>query len=680
MQFSPLPGQPDWKTLVACPDAKNFVRNIVDSFIAHGFSAVEYPFHLPPELQSFALEYVRARGLFLTFNHTFAKGGVEIFGRDAPPKVSVFSPDYLGAVKEKLEPVLAEAKRLPDVRYLFCYQDEPFHAGPKSFDTSDFARQEFKRKYGYDMPDVESARKSPRQWLDLLNFQSDTFPHGWRQVYKLVKQALPEVKVILTHDSHSALGAGVASNSKVAVDDVYHWGADFTDVIVFDIYPYMMFDFRYGELGKVQKPRLSQLHYSFAQLRNLTYSFGKELGFWFGTYNREWFKDFMGPELKQQSWAEAEICHTAVAQGADFLIAGYKVPEDDAHWNTLGDSLKVLHAAMPGLTACPKARATACFMFPRTQYLLNQQEYWNVAVAYELFLNSFGELDCLHEEQVAAGGLKDYEALVLFDVRLIPEAVANRIADFVKRGGLLIADCVPYLNANREPLAVLEDLFGAKSLGEAHIARTGVWVPKLEKPRWFIPPVPDHDEDLVHGEIVDGTAFGKSFYFRTISPRPLQVGAAEILLRSDKTTPGLTHRSVGKGHTYLLGFSMLDTSFATWKDDDLASRTALQDLLWLIAQQAGVKPRIRSSNPQIEASLRANSTEAYVSVINHEADRPHTRVEISEITFPIAAIHNLTEDGSVQFEKRARGLVFEIDVPRDRPQLLRLLPGSPAQP
>ena len=35
----------------------------------------------------------------------------------------------------------------------------------------------------------------------------------------------------------------------MAIDDVFHWGGDFADVFIYDIYPYTMFDYRYGNSG-----------------------------------------------------------------------------------------------------------------------------------------------------------------------------------------------------------------------------------------------------------------------------------------------------------------------------------------------------------------------------------------------------------------------------------------------
>jgi phosphodiesterase/alkaline phosphatase D-like protein len=59
--------------------------------------------------------------------------------------------------------------------------------------------------------------------MDLLNFQSNTFRDGWQQVYNIVKKFEPRAKIAMTHDSHNSFGAGVKSNSKVAIDDVFHW-------------------------------------------------------------------------------------------------------------------------------------------------------------------------------------------------------------------------------------------------------------------------------------------------------------------------------------------------------------------------------------------------------------------------------------------------------------------------
>ena len=676
VQLSPVPSGGTW-TGVPEQQATAALRATLDQILAHGATGLEYPLHLSPELEQYVLDYARSRSMFFTFNYTFAKGGVENFDRNLPPPISVYAPGYIDAVKKDLAPVLAEAARLPNLYNLFCYQDEPFHAGPQSFDFSEDSRREFQKRFGYEIPtNFEVARKLPKQWLDLINFQSDEFPAGWRQVYKLVKESLPDVKVVLTHDSHSAMGAGVGSNSKIAVDDIFHWGADFADTFVFDIYPYMMFDYRYGEMGKLRKLRMSQLHFAFEQLRNLTYTYGKNMGFWFGTYNRSWFKKFMGPELKAETWAEAEVCYTAVGQGADFLISGYKIPEDHAHWDTLGRGLEVLQKAGPALLQCPKVKAKACFLFPRTQYVQLQQEYWNVAVAYDLFRQAFGELDCLHEEQVKDASLNNYEVLVLFDIQLLPQEIAQRIAEFVSAGGIVIADCVPSLDAYKKPMQIMAELFGVADAQTSRVKRSGVWVASLTDPHWFVHPEPGDAEDAVIGEIIFGSALGEDYEFRAVSPRACRVTTGEVLLPGGKGAPALVHRESGKGRAFLFGFCMQDTYFSTWQTGDKASRAALMRLLRAITKSAGVAPNIFSSNPEIEACLRSNQQDAYVLVINHEAETFQTSVRITEPAFGVKKIFNLATNRKLEFQKIGNAIEFDIEVPRDRPQLLHLVKKS----
>ena len=73
---------------------------------------------------------------------------------------------------------------------------------------------------------------------------------------------------------------GYSSHSELAIDDVFHWGGDFADMFIFDIYPYMMFDFRFGEPPNFPSRASARRTTAFAQMRGLTRAYGKELGFW----------------------------------------------------------------------------------------------------------------------------------------------------------------------------------------------------------------------------------------------------------------------------------------------------------------------------------------------------------------------------------------------------------------
>ena len=669
-QFGPVPSGRGWKGEEG-QLSEEVLRETIDNIREHGFTGIELQTHRPEKEEKFILNYARSRGMIIT-SHA---GALELFGRDAPPEICVYSPEYTQKVRENAQQRLAVLKDISRLYNVFTYQDEPFHWGPKSFGYNEEVKREFKKRYGYELPgDLESIRGEPRKWRDVINFRSDYFADGWRQVYKIIKQINPNFMVVLTHDSHNTFGAGYGSHSELAIDDVFHWGGDFADMFVFDIYPYMMFDFRFGELGRLPRPRMSQTHYAFGQMRNLTRAYGKELGFWVGTYHPAWFRFFLGPELEQKYWAEREMSMTAVAAGADYLLTGYQIPVDARHWDTLGEGLRLIQKAGGRLLQAPKVKAKACLLFPRTQYLQLQEEYFNVGISFELFLRAFGELDILHEEQVTNDSLDGYEILVLFDVKLLPKKSAEHIASFVREGGVVIADGVPCLDEYKEPMAVMEELFGVTGAQTGRIKRTGHWVPyaNTHKPGWQLRPADAPDESVFTTDTLKGEVLGQKLDLKLVSPRPGRVTTGECLIETGSGQPALMRRKVGQGQVFLLGFCVQDTYFATWQDGDEAGRDQLRGLLRAITEQAQVQAHVYSSNPDIEASVRTNGREGFLFVINHEAKRPDTVVHLAGLDFEIGKIIDLADNREAPFSRKDGRIELKVKAEIGEARLFRL--------
>ncbi len=674
-QFSPVPAGEGWKGEEG-PIAEEVLRSTIDNILAHGFTGLEVPTGRPAEEEALLLKYAESKGMFVTYN----AGALEGFERTAPPEICVYSPKYLETVRARAESALAPLKAIPNLYNAFTFQDEPFHWGAPSFGYNDEVKAEFKKRYGYDLPpDLDSIRGNPHTWLDVLNFRSAYFPDGWRQVYRMVKDISPNFKVTLTHDSHNTFGGGCTSHSELAIDDVFHWGGDFSDIFMFDIYPYMMFDFRFGRPAELPKPRISQAHYTFAQMRALTQANGKALGFWVGTYNPAWFAPFLCPELAATHWSEREMSMTAVAEGADYLLTGYKIPVDARHWESFGDGLRLLQKAGGRILAAPKMKARACMLFPRTQYLQLQQEYFNVGLSFELFLRAFGELDIIHEDEVTDDTLGGRELLVLFDVDLLPESVAGHIAKFVANGGTVIADCAPHLNAWKEHTTTLEDVFGVTGMNGDRISRAGHWVPyKAQAPIWANRPENPPDETVRNTDTLKGEALGQTLDLKLVSPRPCTAMTGKVLLKTESGQPGIVRHDWGHGHAFLLGFCLQDTYFQTFEDDNASSRTQLCGLLRAIAEETGVRPHVRSSNPDIEASLRVNDREGFLFVISHEAKDPGATVQLRDLPFKPAKVTNLKDDQAVAFAESDGGITLNVSVPLGEVLLFNVRPtGGP---
>jgi len=672
IQFSPVPDGKGWKGEKP-PISTEVLQETLQNLIGHGFSVLYYPVGGLSDVQN---QEVLASAQALGMKVNYMTGGFEMFDREHPPAISVYSPRYAEEVSQRVQTGLAPVKEIRRIYSLFPFQDEPFHAGPGAFDYSSDAKAEFSRRYGYAMPaSLDSVRNDPKQWLDLLNFQSDTFRDGWRQVYRIVKAFDPRPRIVLTHDSHSTFGAGVKSDSRVAIDDVFHWGGDFADTFIYDIYPYTMFDYRYGEFGKLPRPRISQMHYTISQLRNVTASYGKELAFWVGTYNKAWFRNFLSPERQKEYWGERELAYTAIAQGANFLVTGLDVPEDARHWEDFGQGMRVIQKAGPGLLQAPKVKARAAFVFPRSQYLQLQEEYFNVGLSFELFLRAFGELDILHEDQIRANQFTGYQVLVLCDVKLLAEEAAKNIDRFVRRGGVVIADCVPQLDEFKRPLTALMPLFGVRRAAADRLVQAGHWIPTSTREPYMVNAAPaDAKQTPPVLAVAAGKAFGHPYEFKVVGLRACEVAGGKVSLKLKSGQPALISHRAGSGRAYLLGFCLQDSYFQTYRDADSPARSQLCSLISELFRDAKVRAHVHSSNPDIEASVRANSTEGYVFIINHEASEPQTTVHLGDLGFRIRRLVDVESGEPVPYHSTRDGIEFTIRSAFGSTRLLRTSP------
>ncbi len=610
----------------------------------------------------------------------FMTHGYELLNRNSAPPVSVYDPAYADSVRVSFAHGLADAAKINNRGYVYPYQDEPFHI-LENLDYSPATRAEFSRRYGYEMPrSFQEACRDPRTQVDFINFQAGIFRDGWQKCYEILNQEYPGIKIAITHDSHNVYGSGVKSNSRMAIDDIYHWGGNYADLFVYDIYPYLTFDYRYGEMGRIRRPRVSQLHYTMAQMRNMTTAYGKKMGFWVGTYNPNWFVRFHGEERKNQWWSEREISYTAIAGGCDYLISpsfyqGDNQPVDSAHWESYGRGMRVIQKEGAGILAAPKVKASACFLFPRTQHILLQQEYYNVGVAYELFLRAFGEMDIIHEEQITDETLSGYRALVMCDVELLPRKVAEHIARFVERGGVVIADCLPQTDETLKPMRLLSDVFGVDEASTDRIKREGQWVPFVRLPQKMSFPAADGVEasEAVFDHLAGRGPCGGEFDFKVTSPRTIEVaGGAPAVIDMLSGVPALTSKTTGAGRAYLLGFCVQDTYFQAWKEYDENTRSQLAALVGELFSDAGVVSHVHSSNPDVEAGLRAGPGTAYLFVINHETHLSPTVITLSGLGFTPGRITDVESGRNVPFTSSPKGAKLAFDAPFASTHLLKV--------
>ena len=138
--------------------------------------------------------------------------------------------------------------------------------------------------------------------------------------------------------------------------------------------------------------------------------------------------------------------------------------------------------------------------------------------------------------------------------------------------------------------------------------------------------------------------------------------------------PALISHRAGSGSAYLLGFCLQESYFQTYRDADSPARSQLCSLISDLFHDAKVRAHIHSSNPDIEASVRANSTEGYVFIINHEGTQPQTTVHLGDLGFRIKNMLDVESGEPVPFRATRDGIEFTTTAAFGSTRLLHLSP------
>lgn len=617
------------------------VEREIDDILAHGFNTLTFSAHrlgaVPGSPYDYAEDYAQRKGMAVSYSF---QGDFSQLVREGLPAVSVFSPEYRDAIRPRIQAAISTCTQVPRLLNVQGYMDEPFQVGGTTFDDRPPAKEEFRRRYGIDMPTREQAAQDPALWLKYIDFWSDCFATGWRQSYAMVKELYPDFWVELTHDSHCTFGAaGRNFESFWAVDDVFHWGAPL-DSVNYDIYPYLSTDYRTGKFGENRLPRIAGMHMAFAQMRNLAYTHGKRLGFWL----ESGWNTNLGPDSpgRQYTWSPRELTFTAIAAGCDYLNTFWGIPEDPRWWETYRGTMNEVQGIAPLLTRSRVPRARAAFLFPRTQHVLLQEEYWNVMVALEAFRQAYGELDCIHEEQLAQGALEKRDVLVLFDVHLLKRQDAETIRDWVRAGGRLIADEVPAFDEGKHPLGIFESVFGVS--GSATVQEGAVALPGTATQLW-----------------------GRRDYEPAgASPVIRAVGGKALVLEG----------RAGAGQAILLNFPLKDCYLdALVRANPDGAADAILNILREAATGDGRPGNIRSSNPNIEAAIRETpQATALLLLINHESRNETTQVSLPHLP-PGGIVRDMVSGERIEAGPH---YAMRLSCPWGETRVLGIFPSDPA--
>jgi hypothetical protein len=592
------------------------IREWIDDTIAHGFNTVafggdaigDYDWEKEYDwdrLQNFAEAYAQERGLAVAINYSLLID----CRRDRPPAVCVYSPDFEKAERDLLLRQLNVAAKIPRL-YAVETVDEPL-VSPNSVCYCEYCKEGFRKKYGIEMPIMSRIRDYDVETrLKLYEWLSDYWKEAFKTMYEMKRHA--GFKFNLNH-TFCQLSFG-SFCPEYYYRDSFAW-APYCDILDFDVYPYMYPIWRGSE-----RLRFHALHYHLSAHKALTRYYGKPLGFFVETTERNY--PMYIPPVK----ASGEVAYTAIAHGVNYLKTFINVPftgppsnngPSKARWDRFGIELQKINTVSPLLTRTEKTRARFAMLFAFTDWLLSHHhppgmkrgwpkhmedrplnrvwpfEYtpWNV---YEACFRAFGELEVLHEKLIEAGELSKYRALVLPRIRYLPDSVAEAILRFVSDGGILIFDAVPPFNERGEEKAVLATLVGDKVI-----------------------------------ELKEGLEARRGAY--------------------------------GKGRTLFLDFDLDEVYSSAVERGDEKLMGYLEKMIRDFLFEEGLKPHVYSTNPEIEAGLWEGRNTILLVLINHSNQREGTSLTIYKPPFlPSYAydVPNLeeipfkVEEGDVKLEVR----------------------------
>jgi hypothetical protein len=93
-----------------------------------------------------------------------------------------------------------------------------------------------------------------------------------------------------------------------------------------------------------------------------------------------------------------------------------------------------------------------------------------------------------------------------------------------------------------------------------------------------------------------------------------------------------------------------------------------------MAGDAGIRPRVHSSNPGIEAAGRAGAEEGFLFLINHESTASATQVRLTDLPLDVRRIKDVDSGRDIEFIEESEGLALRADVPFGEVELYRMLP------
>ncbi|MBI3944540.1 MAG: hypothetical protein HY321_01345 [Armatimonadetes bacterium] len=430
---------------------------VVDDARAHGFNTVNAPG--ASEQARAVRAHAQAAGMAIS---GFCDS-LHPFKTETTP--CVHSPDYPAALDRLIGPKRAEYDALsrpwaatvvdePCVDNRLTARDPARHLGFVCH--CEHCQRAFRAQYGVDLPEKMPSPDQPALRRQYVEFYDDYWAEVWKRSVAYMKANRPDLLIANTYTENNCLGRHV----DLVFGDLLRW-AEPLDWLAADIYPYYYGRNENDAAAIEWDMKRSRLLLAF--LRCAGREYGIPFAWWVGCTS----------STEETPKAIRHMSYTAIGQGAQGLIGwGAYFPEkrpvleyNPALWEDAGKTFRDIGKIGADLRHAKKT-ARIALLCSETEHLFSTPSdyvgpfYYDLVPAYDALLKAFGDVDLLYERQIAAGRLKEYQALVIANVEHLAGPAARAIEEFVNSGGVLICDRVPELDEENRRTDALSKVLG----------------------------------------------------------------------------------------------------------------------------------------------------------------------------------------------------------------------------
>lgn len=540
----------------------------------------------------------------------------------------VLSPEYPEAVRAALAEKHRGASAVPRAASIEIL-DEP-HLLRANVCHCDHCRAAYRARFGYDMPDWDEAiaardRRTRDYFEWVVDYAGEAFRQGWA-IWKSLGRGP------CLHHVVCAIGNGHL-NAQHAIAEDLAW-VEHADFFEFDCYNYM-----YPHWRPFGKLRWNEFHYMFGHFRFLALRNGQRMGFFIQVTDRD-----VPAKPYDPLRAPSETLYAALGGGAKafHLMAqgGFTFSQNcrEEKFDTFaGDIKKVLRAA-PLLDRAESPRSHVAMTFPFHDRLYRTPPHYlpEGYIGLGFYTADHKPYDTIwpnHKSPINLAELlfRVFGETDVVDQRAFHEGALDHYQGFV--------------------LNTTDYITGEDARAVARFVEEGGVL------------LCDH----VPGHFTDGAACDLL--------APLFSGQPRHFYR-DITLTGSTY---GKGKTLLISGDLNELYTRSIEEDDPVLRDLLEETVRGFFFDAGLRPHVLSTNPEIEVNLLQTPDTRVLVAVNHADTRQASRLVLYAPPFPIAQVRDLVTMERLAFTGSATAVEIAVELDEREGVILGCYPAAPVE-